>query len=167
MSQHDGAGSPAPTAYGMTLQLQVADIAAARDFYTALCGRPPGFEPHDDFLEWPVIPGQETWIQIVGTTDEPVPCRNRVRFGVRDIAAARERLLGLGFGLEPTPIQTLPGIVSFLNFDDPWHNALGYYQDLVPSEQAPTMPGTSVHDESLFTDDVPDPTRGTAGEPVE
>jgi hypothetical protein len=52
--------------YGMTLQVQVGDLARAREFYTALLGSSPEFEPHQDFLEWRVIRGGETWLQGVG-----------------------------------------------------------------------------------------------------
>jgi hypothetical protein len=64
----------------MTLQLEVSDLALAREFYTALLGSAPEFEPHED---------------------------------------------------------------------DPWGNALGFYQDLAPSGQQPVV-GGSVHDQELF-----------------
>ncbi len=32
--------------YGMTLQVQVGDLARAREFYMALLGSSPEFEPH-------------------------------------------------------------------------------------------------------------------------
>ncbi|WP_213011052.1 VOC family protein [Paractinoplanes toevensis] len=57
-------------------------------------------------------------------------------------------------GVAASPVTTLPGVVSFINFEDPWGNRLGYYEDIVPSEEQ-QGPGGSTHDESLF--DVENP----------
>jgi catechol 2,3-dioxygenase-like lactoylglutathione lyase family enzyme len=133
--------------YGMTLQVQVGDLARAREFYTALLGSSPEFEPHQDFLEWRVIPGGETWLQAVGVTALVRPLANRVRFGVADIHGERGRLLGLR--IDVSPVTALPGVVAFVDFADPWGNALGFYQDLAPSGQQPVV-GGSVHDEGHF-----------------
>lgn len=132
---------------GMTLQLQVNDLSQARDFYTALLGSAPEFEPHEDFLEWRVVPGGETWLQAVGVRGEVRPLTCRVRFGVGDVRAARERLAGRG--VEVSPVTSLPGVVAFVDFADPWGNTLGFYQDLAPSGQQPVV-GGSVHDRDLF-----------------
>jgi hypothetical protein len=51
-------------------------------------------------------------------------------------------------------VTTLPGVVSFINFEDPWGNRLGYYEDIVPSHEQ-HEPGGSAHDERLF--DVENP----------
>lgn len=131
----------------MTLQVQVGDLAQAREFYTALLGASPEFEPHQDFLEWRVVPRGETWLQAVGVTGPVRPLTSRVRFGVPDIRAARERLSGLG--VEVSKITSLPGVVAFVDFADRWGNALGFYQDLAPSGQQPVV-GGSVHDSGQF-----------------
>src|SRR3954463_14062697 len=47
-----GKGSLPERPSGMTLQVQVGDLDRAREFYGALLGAGPEFEPHDDFLEW-------------------------------------------------------------------------------------------------------------------
>lgn len=133
--------------YGMTLQLPVDDLHRAREFYTALLGSAPEFEPHEDFLEWRVVPRGETWLQAVGVSGEVRPLTCRVRFGVGDVRAARERLVGLG--LEVSPVTSLPGVVAFVDFTDPWGHTLGCYQDLAPSGQQP-VPGGSVHDRDQF-----------------
>lgn len=131
----------------MTLQVQVDDLARAREFYTALLGSAPEFEPHEDFLEWRVVPGGETWLQAVGVTAPVRPLASRVRFGVADVRAERERLLALG--IEVSPVTSLPGVVAFVDFADPWGNTLGCYQDLAPSGRQPVA-GGSVHDARLF-----------------
>jgi catechol 2,3-dioxygenase-like lactoylglutathione lyase family enzyme len=133
--------------YGMTLQVQVGDLVRAREFYTVLLGSRPEFEPHQDFLEWRVIPGGETWLQAVGVTGLVRPLTNRVRFGVADIRTERDRLVGLG--IDVSQVTALPGVVAFVDFADPWGNALGLYQDLAPSGQQPVV-GGSVHDEDQF-----------------
>lgn len=69
------------------------------------------------------------------------------RFGVGDVRAARERLAGRG--VEVSPVTSLPGVVAFVDFADPWGNTLGFYQDLAPSGQQPVV-GGSVHDRDLF-----------------
>ncbi len=133
--------------YGMTLQVQLGDLAGAREFYKALLGSSPEFEPHQDFLERRVIPGGETWLQAVGVTALVRPLANRVRFGVADIHAERGRLLALG--IDASRVTALPGAVAFVDFADPWGNALGFYQDLAPSGQQPVV-GGSVRDEHHF-----------------
>jgi catechol 2,3-dioxygenase-like lactoylglutathione lyase family enzyme len=133
--------------YGLTLQVQVGDLGRAREFYTALLGSSPEFEPHQDFLEWRVVPGGETWLQVVGVTAPVRPLANRVRFGVADVRAERGRLMGRG--IDVSTVTSLPGVVAFVDFADPWGNALGFYQDLAPSGQQP-VPGGSVHDPDQF-----------------
>ena len=113
--------------YGMTFELQVADLAAARAFYTELFGRPPELEPDEGLLEWAVVPGQQTWLQVAGVA-EPQPLRARLRFAVRDLPAARETLLGSG--VEVSAAESVPGVVSWCDLDDPWGNRLGLYEDL-------------------------------------
>jgi hypothetical protein len=119
----------APT--GSTLQLWVSDGGAARRWYQDLFGREPDFRPFDDdtFCEWQFKPGY--W-EIHVVEREPAGSQTaRLRFGVADIAAEREILLGKGIAV--TEIEDLPQVVRWCNFDDPWGNALGLYQDLMRS----------------------------------
>ncbi len=132
----------------MTLQVPVGNVEAGKRFYTGVFGRGPDFAPHEDFLEWQVLDGVELWWQVVGVAGEVAPLPTRVRFLVEDVEAAARRARS-DLGVTPSPITTLPGVVAFTNFDDPWGNRLGYYQDIVPSGQQPE-PGGSVHDERMF-----------------
>lgn len=50
-----------------------------------------------------------------------------------------ERLTAMG--LEISNSVTLRGVVSFANFDDPWANLLGVYQELAPASEAPGARG--------------------------
>lgn len=140
----------APATAGLTVQVSVPseEAVTARAYYGALFGRPPVFEPHDDFFEWAPIPGQECWFQVAGRPDA-APLNNRVRFRVMDLVAAVAFLDDQGMA-HSEPSQ-LPGVVAFVNFADPWGNKLGYYQDLVPSGKQAEYRGTSVTDESQFT----------------
>ncbi|PSL04613.1 hypothetical protein CLV30_10578 [Haloactinopolyspora alba] len=135
---------------GMTLQVSVPSEAraAARAFYSDLFGRPPQFEPHDDFFEWAPISGQECWLQVVARTPAQ-PLQNRIRFRVNDLLQATAFLDERD--IQHSEPSQLPGVVAFLDFHDPWHNRLGYYEDLAPSGAGTTYPGTSVQDQVLFT----------------
>ena len=113
--------------FGMTFELQVGDLAAARTFYTEIFGRPPELEPDEGLLEWAVVPGQQTWLQ-VARVPEPQPLRARLRFAVRDLPTAREALLASG--VEVSAAESVPGVVSWCDVDDPWGNRLGLYTDL-------------------------------------
>jgi len=113
---------------GATIQLWVNDGPAARRWYQELFGREPAFRPFDDdtFCEWQFKPGY--WeIHIV--EQEPAGSQTaRLRFGVEDIAAQREFLLGRAIAV--SGIEELASVVKWCNFDDPWGNKLGLYQDL-------------------------------------
>jgi predicted enzyme related to lactoylglutathione lyase len=130
----------------MTLQVQVDDLEAARRFFGLVLGGAPEFEPHDDFLEWRVGTG-ETWVQVVGVPAPVRPLLNRVRFGVADLAAARAAVEAAGTSV--SAVTTLPGVVRWVDFADPWGNQLGFYEDLAPTGTQPG-PGGSVHDPDQF-----------------
>lgn len=75
----------------------------------------------------------------------------RVRFLVDDVRTAAQ-WIERKLDITTDPVTTLPGVVAFTNFDDPWGNHLGYYQDIVPSSQQPET-GGSVSDKSLYQTD--------------
>ncbi|BCY11497.1 hypothetical protein L3i22_065850 [Actinoplanes sp. L3-i22] len=137
----------------MTLQIPVGDIDAGRRFYATLFAREPDFAPHEDFLEWRVLPGVELWWQVIAIAGPVSPLTTRVRLRVDDVRAAARRVAS-ELGVIPSPVTTLPGVVSFLDFEDPWGNRLGCYADIVPSSEQ-RGPGGSAHDDSLF--DVENP----------
>lgn len=143
---HAGEMTAPESPSGITIQLHVDDIDRARRFYGAIFGGEPHYQPHDDFLEWRVGDG-ETWLQVVGSRGDQRPLPNRVRFRVEDIQAAHAAVLAAA--IEASAVRTLPGVVRFFDFSDPWGNRLGYYQDLAPSGQQPVI-GGSAHDEALF-----------------
>lgn len=137
-------------ARGFTVTLRTGAAAEALPFYEMLLGRGPDFSPHDDFHEWELAP--RATLQIATDFDDPRPSTTRVRFDVSDINAAGDALAQLGIAV--TNAITLPGVVSILNFDDPWGNVLGAYQELAPSTEAP-QPGGSAKDPGNFVQTPP------------
>jgi catechol 2,3-dioxygenase-like lactoylglutathione lyase family enzyme len=108
----------------LTLQVGVTDMDAARGFYDALLGREPGFVAAPEFQEYEVVPG--VWLQIT-TLLEPGQQR-RMRFGVEDLHATRRQLLDEG--VKVSEVEVLDGAAAYCNFDDPFGNPLGVFQDL-------------------------------------
>lgn len=134
-----------PTApRGLTVALPVGPSAKAVDFYTRVLLRGPDYSPHDDFHEWQISPG--AWLQLVADST-PAPSPNRIRFEVADLASTVARLRDEAIVVED--VTTLPGVVAFTNFTDPWGNPLGAYQDLSP-DAPPPVPGGSARDPGLF-----------------
>jgi predicted enzyme related to lactoylglutathione lyase len=130
---------------GLTVTVQVGETAVALAFYSGVLGREPDYVAHDDFHEWEVC--ERAWLQVSSGHETPAACSSRVRFEVADIAAEIERLRALGVAVaEPT---TLPDVVVFTDFTDPWGNRLGLYQDIAGVGGPPEV-GGSAADETLF-----------------
>lgn len=138
---------------GVTSQIQVGDQNEGLDFYSMLFGRGPDFSPHEDFFEWQVVEGAEVWWQIVVVPGQVCPTATRSRLKVDDVRGATE-WVRTSLKVEPGQVTTLPGVVTFVDFEDPWGNQLGFYEDIVPSGKQPE-PGGSVRDASLFVTDPP------------
>jgi catechol 2,3-dioxygenase-like lactoylglutathione lyase family enzyme len=109
---------------GLTIQLLVGDFDAATFWYTRLMGRAPDFV-FSDFKEWEVVP--DTWLQI--TASKNPGQSSRLRLGVRNIVQEKERLAE-EFGIETTEIEKIEGAAARCNFQDPWGNRIGLFQDL-------------------------------------
>ena len=120
---------------GFTLQVYVDDMKRARRWYERFFGRKPDFAASPEFLEWELF--SNFWFQLVkkrGQKDS-----QRKRFGVSDIYRERRRIIE-EMGMEVTEIEELPmGVVKWCNFQDPWRNKLGLFQDLekYPSTKSP------------------------------
>lgn len=114
---------------GFTIQLHVADGAAARRWYERLLGREPDFRPFgdDSFVEWRFTPGYSE-LHVV-ESERPGSLEGRLRLGVADIDATHASLLAAG--IEVSGIEDLPNVVRWCDFEDPWRNRLGLYLDLV------------------------------------
>lgn len=131
---------------GMTIQLKVPDITMGAAFYSRLLGREPDVEPHDDFKEWELVP--TCWLQLAEGTAEPA---GRLRLGVEDIESNRARV-ERELGVTCSRIERISGLAAWCNFEDPWGNRLGLFQDLSVNGM-PHLPGGSVHDPHTQTID--------------
>lgn len=138
---------------GLTIALNAGDTAQAVAFYTSILGKKPDFAVHEDFHEWEISPG--AWLQISsGHTEDKNAASNvggRIRFQVADILAEAARLRGDNIAVEE--VESLPRVVAYTNFSDPWGNKLGFYQDLAGPE-GPIEVGGRSGDESLFVKGV-------------
>ncbi len=115
---------PLPEISGLTLAVGVGDMAGARVFYDRLFGREPDFTPDDDLQEYETSPG--AWFQV--TTSITPGRMQRVRFGVPDLATARDALLADGIAV--TEAEEVDKVVRWCDFTDPYGNPLGIFQDL-------------------------------------
>jgi predicted enzyme related to lactoylglutathione lyase len=119
---------------GFTLQVYAEDMDRALSWYQKLFGRNPDYTAGPEFLEWEVF--SEFWFQVVkkeGQIDS-----QRKRFGVSDIDRERRRIIE-EMGIEVSEVEELPkGVVKWCNFQDPWGNKLGLFQDL---EKYPSKKG--------------------------
>lgn len=134
---------------GMTIALKTGDTTQALAVYSAIIGRKPDFSAHDDFHEWEICQG--SWLQLSTGHTTIVATSSRVRFEVRNIEEEIARLRTQGVDVdEPT---TLPRVVIFTDFKDPWGNNLGLYQDIAGPE-GPVAVGGSALDPSHFVPGV-------------
>lgn len=108
----------------MTLQIRVREIEEGVAFYRRLIGRAPDLDATPTFKEWEVLPG--CWVQV---TLGEAPMQTRLRFGVADLETARA-LAQTELKVDPTPVERIDGLVAWCNFDDPWGNPIGIFQDL-------------------------------------
>jgi hypothetical protein len=113
---------------GFTAQLRVPDVAAGLTFYIDLIGRAPDGSPHVNFYEWELR--NAAWFQL---SQGKVLVAYPLRFAVRDIAAEVARMPAR-FGITCSEILRNPE-TAWCNFEDPWGNKLGFYQDLTGNLQ--------------------------------
>lgn len=112
---------------GVTFQITVPDFEKGVEFYTKLLRRKPDFVPHRGFAEWEIV--RNAWLQI----GEGEPKIGRpIRFGVRDIRKERNRIIS-EFGIKVSEIGDVNNsgdIAYWCDFEDPFGNKLGLFQDL-------------------------------------
>jgi catechol 2,3-dioxygenase-like lactoylglutathione lyase family enzyme len=104
----------------ITVGLPVRDLDAARGWYERVLGRVADIEPVPGIVEFEVHPG--SWLQL-HDGDQTV-----FRIGVKDVGAARSRLLQSG--IEVGPVERVEGVIAFCEFSDPDGNRLSLYQVL-------------------------------------
>lgn len=111
---------------GVTMMLRVPQgaIVEADTFYQTILERPHDFHPSEDIREWELKP--DVWLMVVEGTP---PSSGRIRFGTNQIDQDRVRIQRQ-LKVDISPIETLERVVSWCNFDDPWGNSIGLFQDL-------------------------------------
>lgn len=109
----------------VTNQVKVLNFKVGREWYVKLLGREPDFMGSDNFHEWELIPG--CWLQVA--EGDPETGNGPIRFGVQNIVEERNRLIEQ-LKIEVSEIETIEGVVSWINFYDPFGNKLGLFQDL-------------------------------------
>ncbi|WP_010677105.1 VOC family protein [Bacillus timonensis] len=117
--------------FEVTTQVRVSNIEEGQKWYETLFHRKPDFIPHDDFVEWKLIPG--CWLQVAeGTLTEG---NGPLRLGVTNIEAERERLIK-ELQIDYFEIHSRPEVpVRWGTFSDPWGNLIGFYEYLDKAEE--------------------------------
>ncbi len=112
---------------GSTMQVYVTDISAGEAWYTRLLGTPPHFVPESRVREWEIVAGN--WLLVVEVEPDQTWRGGRLRLGVADIERAREELAA-ALSIPVSPVDRIAGAAAWCDFDDPWGNRLGFFQDL-------------------------------------
>ena len=112
----------------LTVGLPVSDLQRSREWYARLLqSDETPLEPVDGVLEHELSPGH--WLQIFQTDSVHEAAREAgsvvVRFGVADVAAERQRLLGLG--IEVDALVRVEGVLEYADFPDPDGHRLTIY----------------------------------------
>lgn len=126
----DTGGGKAFRPVASTVHVYVTDMVKARVFYAALFDREPDFVPEPDTCEWEIHPG--AWLLVACSDPDPGLRSGRIRFGVANLNEARRRVLR-ELGVSVTAADVLPDVVTWCNFEDPWGNRLGLFEDLSSS----------------------------------
>lgn len=108
-----------------TLEIKVGSLSEGVDWYERLLGRAADFTPTPDLHEWEIFQG--FWIQV--TEGHSSGNAGRLRLGVLDVEVARRAVIE-DLRAQISEVVTVPGIVAYCDFDDPWGNPLGLFQDL-------------------------------------
>ena len=93
----------------VTIGVSVRDVDAARAWYERVLGKVADIEPDPGIVEFEVHPG--SWLQLY------IGDRTVFRIGVKDVEAARDRLVTMGIGVGP--IERVEGVIAFVEFSDP------------------------------------------------
>jgi hypothetical protein len=122
--------------FEMTIRFTVTDLERAKTWYTILLEREPDFIPHAGFLEWEIVSG--CWLQLA-ETEESEYRNGPLRLGVKDLEAARERVMN-ALNIRHFDIHKRVGVpVQWGTFQDPWDNQLGFFEYLDKDEERERM----------------------------
>jgi hypothetical protein len=108
----------------VTIGMPVGRMDEAVNWYAELLDTGPDIEPVEGIVEFEVREG--IWLQLFegrGGSGKAV-----LGFGVRNVDAARERLVGMDIPVGE--VERIPGVIAFCDLTDPWGNRLSLYQVL-------------------------------------
>lgn len=109
----------------LTVGIPVTDMTAAVAWYRTLLGAGEECEVAPGIMEFQLF--STGWLQLI-QSEQGVPLGGVVRFGVGDIEKQHSRLQALGIQVQP--IGTVPGVVCYFDFQDPFGNRLCFYEQL-------------------------------------
>ena len=109
----------------VTIGLPVPDLEAAKAWYRDLLGERSELAPAPGVFEIEILPG--TWLQLL-ESERKGAADGILRLGTDDIEQEHARVQEGGG--HPTAIQTVPGMVRYFEFADPYGNRLSFYQVL-------------------------------------
>ena len=105
----------------ITVGIPVSDLERSRGWYDRVLSRPATLEPAPGVVEYEV---DGIWVQL--HESRPSGGQWVLRFGVEDLDAERDRLLGLG--LPVSEVEEIPGAVRIFELTDPDLNHLSFYR---------------------------------------
>ena len=106
----------------ITVGIQVGNLKEGVEWYRRLLMASPDLEPVGGVLEYEIRNG--FWLQI--SEGNQNSGGSVVRFGVKDLDAARESLLDRGIKVDE--IVRIESLIAFFDFQDPWENQLSFYE---------------------------------------
>jgi predicted enzyme related to lactoylglutathione lyase len=109
-----------------TVGLPVRDLSRAVAWYRRVLELDePDLEPAAGVVEFRLGP---IWLQLGEDATARSGAEAVTRFGVRDAAAERDRIEGLGVAVGP--LEHVPGAVDYFDFTDPDGNVLSLYSEV-------------------------------------
>ena len=110
----------------VTIGLPVADLNSAVEWYRRLLGEVEEVEPAPGVWEFQIIP--PVWLQLF--ENEPQGSNPAVlRLESENIEASR--MLAVSLGTDVGEIETVPEIIRYFEFHDPFGNQLSFYEMLM------------------------------------
>ena len=106
-----------------TVGLPVTELKRAVEWYRQLLGEVEEVNPAPGVWEFQII--SSGWLQLF-ESEINNPNLAVVRFESDDIEASRMQALSLGTDVRE--IETLPGVVRYFEFRDPFGNRLSFYE---------------------------------------
>jgi len=110
----------------VTLGIPVTNMESAIKWYRSLLGKVEEMNPVPGVWEFSLTP--TTWLQLFEVkTSQPNP--SVVRFETNNIKVSHE--LASKIGKDVTKIESVPELVKYFDFKDPFGNSLSFYELLV------------------------------------